>query len=193
MLFRHKVLTLLSGEGLLSEERIELLDSWKHGHTGFSAHNAVTLALAAGDQEGLERLGRYLLRPPLSLERMELDKDQVHYRHKRAPFPASETFDAQDFLARLLMHIPAPRLDLLSYMGEYSSVVRARRREAAKVQDSCFDALISRSPWSFDYVATAVCCHRMETRKMRERGFEPSHSYGYYHPWLGLRGLHHAL
>ncbi len=105
MLFRQKVLTLLSGEGLLTEERIELLDSWKHGHTGFSAHNAVTLA--AGDHEGLERLGRYLLRPPLSVERMELDKQRVVYRHKRAPYPASETFDAQDFLARLLMHTAA--------------------------------------------------------------------------------------
>ena len=115
MLFRRKVLALLSVEGLLSEERIELLDSWKHGHTGFSAHNAVNLA--AGDHEGLERLGRYLLRPPLSVQRMELDKDRVRYRHKRAPFPSSETFDAQDFLARLLMHIPAPRLHLLSYFG----------------------------------------------------------------------------
>ena len=83
MLLRQKVLALLAGEGLLSEERIELLDSWKHGHTGFSAHNAVTLA--AGDQEGLERLGRYLLRPPLSVKRMELDKDLVHYRHTRSP------------------------------------------------------------------------------------------------------------
>ena len=138
MLFRKKVLTLLSGEGLLSEERIELLDSWKHGHTvprgWVSAHNAVTLA--AGDHEGLERLGRYLLRPPLSVQRMEVDKDTVHYRHKRAPYPSSERFDAQDFLARLLMHIPAPRLHLLSYSGEYSSVVRARRREAAKAQDT---------------------------------------------------------
>ncbi len=87
---------------MLSEERMALLDSWKHGHTGFSAHNAVTVA--AGDGEGLERIGRYLLRPPLSVERMELDKDRVHYRHNRAPYPASETFDAQDFLARLLMH-----------------------------------------------------------------------------------------
>ena len=36
MLFRQKVLALLAGEGLLSDERIELLESWKHGHTGFS-------------------------------------------------------------------------------------------------------------------------------------------------------------
>ena len=42
LLFRHKVLAFLKKEGLLSEERIELLLSWQE-HTGFSAHNAVTV------------------------------------------------------------------------------------------------------------------------------------------------------
>ena len=66
---------------------------------------------------------------------MELDKDLVHYRHTRSPYPASETFDAQDFLARLLMHIPAPRLHLLAYYGHYSSVARARRHAQAQQSD----------------------------------------------------------
>jgi len=38
------------------------------------------------------------------------------------------TFDAMDCLARLLMHIPAPKLHTVRYYGEYSSVARARRR-----------------------------------------------------------------
>ena len=37
-----------------------------------------------------------------------------------------------DFLARLLMHIPEPRLHTVRYYGEYSSVVRARRRAEAE-------------------------------------------------------------
>lgn len=37
-IFRHKVISFLAAEGLLNEERIALLDSWKAGHTGFSAH-----------------------------------------------------------------------------------------------------------------------------------------------------------
>ena len=36
LLFRHKILQLLKTQGLISNERIELLLSWKH--TGFSAH-----------------------------------------------------------------------------------------------------------------------------------------------------------
>ncbi|MCH7665158.1 MAG: transposase, partial [Acidobacteria bacterium] len=48
------------------------------GHTGFSAHNAVTVR--ADDGGGLERLARYLLRPPLSLERLNLESGLARYR-----------------------------------------------------------------------------------------------------------------
>lgn len=71
LLFRQKVISGLAGEGLLGPDRLELLDSWRSGHTGFSAHNRVTVV--PGDGEGLERLAHYLLRAPLSLERLELD------------------------------------------------------------------------------------------------------------------------
>lgn len=77
-LFRHRVLALLSAEGLLSQERIKLLLSWRH--SGFSAHNAVTAA--AGDRAGIERLGRYLLRSPVAVERLSFEQGahQVLYR-----------------------------------------------------------------------------------------------------------------
>ena len=71
LLLRHKVISFLAAQDLLTGDRIELLDSWKAGHTGFSAHNAVTAR--AGDHGGRERLARYLLRPPLSLERLTLE------------------------------------------------------------------------------------------------------------------------
>ncbi len=129
LLFRHKVISLLAVRGLLTDERIELLDSWKSGHTGFSAHNAVTVG--AEDHSGLERLARYLLRPPLSLERLTLERGLARYRHKRAPGRRGEPFDPSKLLARLLMHIPAPRLHLVRYYGHYSHVSRARRRRAA--------------------------------------------------------------
>jgi hypothetical protein len=127
LLFREKVISLLAGEDLLGSDRLELLDSWKSGHTGFSAHNRVTLS--PGDGAGLERLARYLLRAPVSLERLELDGSVVHYRHKRATKRRGESFDAQDFLARLLQHIPAPRLHLVRYYGHYANAARAKRRK----------------------------------------------------------------
>ncbi len=62
---------------------------------------------------------------------MSWDGDgSVLYRHKaRGRFGGSKsTFDAMDFLARLLMHIPQTRLHTVRYYGECSSVARARRR-----------------------------------------------------------------
>jgi hypothetical protein len=53
-LFRHKVFRFLRADGLLSQERMELLLSWRH--SGFSVHNTVTVA--PDDGEGLERLAR---------------------------------------------------------------------------------------------------------------------------------------
>ena len=66
LVFRHKVMRLLQDEGLLSDERSELLLSWRH--TGFSVHNRVRVE--PEDQSAVERLARYIMRPPISLDRM---------------------------------------------------------------------------------------------------------------------------
>ncbi len=68
-ILRHKVMLFLKDDGLLSEEGAELLLSWRR--SGFSVHNNETAS--AADQGGLERLARYLMQPPLSLERLHLD------------------------------------------------------------------------------------------------------------------------
>ena len=86
LLFRHKVMRLLQKEGLLSEERTELLLSWRH--TGFSVHNRVRVE--PEDQPGVERLARYIMRPPISLERMTLPalhigKGTIRLRSRRGP------------------------------------------------------------------------------------------------------------
>jgi len=84
----------------------------------------------ADDGGGLERLARYLLRPPLSLERLILEPGLARYRHKRAKERRGEPFDPAELLARLVMHIPVPRLHLVRYYGHSSHVSRARRRRA---------------------------------------------------------------
>ena len=133
LLFRHKVMRLLQGEGLLSEERTELLLSWRH--TGFSVHNRVYVE--PEDQAAVERLARYIMRPPVSLERMAWDGEgEVRYRRKGGhEDPALrldpvETFDPAEFLARVIMHIPEPRRHLVRYYGWYSNVSRGKRRKA---------------------------------------------------------------
>jgi hypothetical protein len=131
LLFRHKVLRLLQDEGLLSEERTELLLSWRH--SGFSVHTGVRVE--PEDAPALERLTRYILRPPISLERMQWDgRGEVCYRRKSGhdgagSFAAGqEALDPLDFLARVIMHIPEPRRHLVRYYGAYSNAARGRRR-----------------------------------------------------------------
>jgi hypothetical protein len=139
LLFRHKVIRLLQHEGLLSEERTELLMSWRH--TGFSVHTGVRVE--PEDEGGLERLSRYILRPPISLERMRWSgRGEVRYRRKgghdggpRQPRDATEEFGPADFLARVLMHIPEPRRHLVRYYGAYSNVARGKRKQLQAIQE----------------------------------------------------------
>jgi hypothetical protein len=90
--------------------------------------------------QALERLTRYILRSPVSLERMRWNGvGDVRYRRKSghdsaSPFAvAEETFDPLDFLARVIMHIPAPRRHLVRYYGAYSNAARGRRRRASEI------------------------------------------------------------
>ena len=139
LLFRHKVIRLLQDEGLLSEERTRLLLSWRH--TGFSVHNGVRVE--PEDEGSLERLARYILRPPISLERMTWDGGgEVRYRRKaghdtgaRSSVSRLEAFDPADFLARVIMHVPEPRRHLVRYYGAYSNASRGRRRREIQGDD----------------------------------------------------------
>ena len=121
-LFRHKVLSFLKAEGLLSEERAELLLSWRH-NSGFSVDSSVKVE--PEDGPGLERLARYILRPPVSLERMDWDggAEEVAYTLKpKSGEPRGEQhLDPLDFLARVLAHVPEPKLHTLRYFGHYST------------------------------------------------------------------------
>jgi hypothetical protein len=132
LLYRHKVMRMLQDEGLLTEERTELLLSWRH--SGFSVHNRVRVE--PKDQSAVERLARYIMRPPISLERMRWEVGgEVRYRRKAGHDGGpgqhgnpEEVFDPAEFLARVIMHIPEPRRHLVRYYGAYSNVSRGKRR-----------------------------------------------------------------
>jgi hypothetical protein len=112
---------LLQNAGLLTAERTALLLSWRH--SGFSVHNRVRVE--PEDPFAVERLARYIMRPPISLERMRWEGDgEVLYQPKvghdgcvRQRGNAAETFDPAEFLARVIMHVPEPRRHLVRYYG----------------------------------------------------------------------------
>jgi hypothetical protein len=103
LLFRHKVFQLLKNHGLLSDERIELLLSWKK-HTGFSVDNSVNVY--PSDKQGLE--------------------DNPLFSH-----PQGETLDIFEFIARVLTQIPEPRTHGVRYFGAYSSRTRVYRKKTS--------------------------------------------------------------
>ena len=128
-LFQRKVLGLLEREGLIAPERVALLLSWRH--TGFSVHNSVRIA--ADDTDGLEALVRYLMRPPVSLARLQWlpgGQDVLHFPKGKGDDPGSsspERIDAIEYVARVLSQIPEPRKHQVRYYGYYSCAARGKR------------------------------------------------------------------
>ncbi len=129
-LLRHKVFTFLLREELITQERVELLSSWRH--SGFSVHN--TVHVPPGDHSGVEALIRYMMRPPVSLARLRLrpGSDEVlHFPKDGGDDPGSaqpERIDAMEYVARVLAQIPPPRKHLVRYHGFYSNAARGKRR-----------------------------------------------------------------
>ena len=135
-LFRHKILHFLERKGLLSDERIELLNSFRH--SGFSVDTSPTVW--PQDSDGLERLGRYMLRCPLSLSRIHWTQGartlfyQAKASNDESPLslfnhPDGETLDVFEFIARVLTQIPEPRKHNIHYFGAYASRARALRKK----------------------------------------------------------------
>ncbi len=120
LLFRHKIFQLLKTQGILSDERIELLLSWRH--TGFSVDNSVTVY--PSDEQGLERLARYMIRSPVNLQRLNYlpETHQVLYQaNKGHDQQDSEILDSMEFLARVLMHVPDLNKSYIRNYGIYSN------------------------------------------------------------------------
>jgi len=104
---------------------------------GFSLEAAVSLR--ASDRVGLERLCRYLTRPPLATERLSLQEDgRVRYRFRR-PWRDGTTgivLHPHELIERLAALVPRPRTHLLTYHGILApaagwrnAVVPAREQE----------------------------------------------------------------
>ena len=113
----------------LAEETREALLGWRH--SGFSAD--ASTGAAQGDREGLERLVSYLSKPVLSLGRMEYapggSKVIYHGKNEGAPGRGTVVYDALEFLALVLAHLPEAHEIRLRYYGAASSTIRRGGRK----------------------------------------------------------------
>jgi len=120
-LFAREVLGFLLRKKLLSPEWAERLLSWRH--TGFNVHSRVR----AKTKREAERVGKYMIRPLLSLERLSLDEreGQVVYRYGKEAGEL-ERMDYLEFIARVVSHIPDKGQVTVRYYGLYANAHRGK-------------------------------------------------------------------
>lgn len=91
--------------------------------TGYSFNLHASQATRAGDRVGLERLCRYVLRPPLASDRLiERPDGLIFLRFKKPWSDGSEgvLFEPLDLLAKLAALVPPPRMHILRFHGVYA-------------------------------------------------------------------------
>jgi len=131
-LFRYEVFKMLKAEGKITDVIIEDMKNWRHSGFNVYCGNAIW----PHNQEGLENLARYIIRASFSQERMTYVAVQdtsdriakVIYQSKDAK--TVKTFDAMDWLAQLVTHIPNKGEQMVRYYGFYSNKSRGLRKKA---------------------------------------------------------------
>jgi len=125
-IFAREVLAFLVGRQLLSPDWADRILSWPH--TGFNVHSLVR----AKTKPEAERVGKYMLRPILALERLTLleGEGKVGYRHGEKGGEL-ETMDYLEFIARVTSHIPDKGQVMVRYYGLYANAHRGKVRKAS--------------------------------------------------------------
>jgi len=104
------------------------LPAVRRGVMGFDLH--VGARIRAGDRKRLERLCRYVMRPPLAKERLtELPGNRYRYefRHPWRDGTVAVEFSGLELIEKLVAIIPAPRKNLVRYHGSLAPNAKLRR------------------------------------------------------------------
>jgi len=148
ILFREKVFRLLQQPRLLSDERIHLLRSWRQ--SGFSIDN--DLYLYPSDTQALETLCRYIVRCPVSLQRLHYNtKSKFVLYQPRSKNRKAELLSPLEFVARVLIHIPQPNQHSILYYGAYArrGTKNSRERQSPGAADpDATERKILRKRWA---------------------------------------------
>ena len=103
---------------------------------GFSLHAGVSAK--ADERDKLERLCRYIARPPVSTKRLSLTmQGNIRYELK-TPYRDGTThviFDPLDFISKLAALVPAPRVHLTRYHGVFAPNSKHRSAIIVKPQE----------------------------------------------------------
>jgi hypothetical protein len=124
-IFTHEVFSLLLRKKLIGLPLVQKILRWRH--SGFNVHSKVK----AQTKSEAERVGKYMIRPVLSLKRLFFDEagGKVRYQHSRHG-SQEESMDYLEFIARVTSHIPDKGQVMVRYYGLYSNAHRGKMRKA---------------------------------------------------------------
>ncbi|MFC2173863.1 transposase [Acidobacteriota bacterium] len=128
--FRRLILRRLHQAERLSETFIERLLSWSP--SGFSVH--AQHLVRAEDTTRMERLARYLTKPPVPIDSVS-EQDDGTVRVSTPPHPSTGRRECRlnvlDWIHALTTHVPDPGQHTLRYFGAYACRRRLAPRRAA--------------------------------------------------------------
>ena len=133
-LFRAEVFRLLSEKRLIGADTVKNMLSWSH--SGFSADASVRVETIPD----AVRIGQYMIRCPLVLERLKWDAErgevtyQARPKRSQGPTDGLQRWDVLEFLARVTDHIPEAGQQLIRNWGYYSNASRAKRLRQASLE-----------------------------------------------------------
>jgi hypothetical protein len=138
-IFTHEVFSLLLRKKLIGLSLVQKILGWRH--KGFNVHSQVR----AQTKSEAERVGKYMIRPLLSLRRLFFDETagKVRYQHSRHG-SQEESMDYLEFIARVTSHIPDKGQVMIRYYGLYSNAHRGKMRMART--DSLYPSIIEDDP-----------------------------------------------
>jgi len=124
-LFTHEVFSLLLREKLIGLSLVKKILRWRH--TGFNVHSQVR----AQTKREAERVGKYMIRPLMSLKRLFFSQqgDKIFYQYGDARLK-EEQMDYLEFIARVTSHIPDKGQVMVRYYGLCSNAHRGKMRKA---------------------------------------------------------------
>jgi len=104
------------------KDLVQKIMHWRH--TGFNVHSKVR----AETKEDTERVGKYMIRPILSLKRLSLHEGQVLYQYGKQS-SETESMDYLEFIARVTSHIPDKGQVMVRTYGLYANAHRGKMRK----------------------------------------------------------------
>jgi DNA-directed RNA polymerase subunit RPC12/RpoP len=131
-IWRRRVVALFLQKGLLNPDFARKLLGWEH--SGFSIESGTRI----WDQDSREALCQYIVRAPLSLQRIRWDEQQDAVTWSSSPsgyFKGRQRrYSSLDFIAQVTLHIPPRGKHLMRRYGLYSSRGRGTWKERPAIR-----------------------------------------------------------